>query len=461
MTSVIWILVCLLIILAGILAGRGISSKQWTGGDRSMGPVAVGCVLAATQIGGMSIVGAAQNGYVLGIAASWYSIGNGAFLIVFALLAKLMRDNMPGETIPDYLEKRFSSAPSRLYSYAFLIMGFIYIPIQLKTIASVIQTVIPGLGDKLAIVLGLTMAAVYTTIAGMKGSSIIGKITCFGTYILLAAFLVKGLSEMGGYSALLTALPGEYGDWNNGYSVGTIVSYVLGGSLGAIVMQTFMQAYLAAKDVKTARWGSILGYILAAPISVLAALVGMMARSVNPDLGDGAGAFAWGIDFFAGDLVSGAILAFVTMIIIATVAGMILATGTLMSRIYRTQINPHVEEKKLMRYTRLATIIFAYLSLIAAFAIPSAALTDMFLALVYSCTVPASYSLIGGLLWKRVNSAAAFSSMICGLLTGLIWQVFSLGAYLEAVYAIAIVTFAVGILVTLCAPRPAEKAENF
>ena len=112
-------------------------------------------------------------------------------------------------------------------------------------------------------------------------------------------------------------------------------------------------------------------------------------------------------------------------------------------------------------YTRLATIIFAYLSLIAAFAIPSAALTDMFLALVYSCTVPASYSLIGGLLWKRVNSAAAFSSMICGLLTGLIWQVFSLGAYLEAVYAIAIVTFAVGILVTLCAPRPAEKAENF
>ncbi len=449
MTSIIWMIVCLLIVGAGLLAGRGISAKQWTGGDRTLGPVAVGCILAATQIGGMSIVGAAQNGYTLGISASWYSIANGLFLIIFALLAKTMREKMPSENIPDYLESRFSVRSSSLYSYAWLVMGYIYIPIQLKTISGIIRIVIPGLGNSVAIVLGLTLAAVYTAIAGMKGSSIIGKITCFGTYIMLAIFLIMTLGNWGGYSGLTASLPAEYNDWSNGYPASTIVSYMIGGTLSAIVMQSFMQAFLAAKDSKTARNGSIVGYLLAAPISVLAAIIGMMARSANDGLGDGSTAFAWAIGAFSSPLVSGVLLAFVTMIIIATVAGMILANGTIMSRLYRTQINPNADEKKVLKTTRVATIIFAYLSLIAAFVIPSAALTDMFLALVYSCTVPTSFSVIAGLFWKRANAAASLASMICGLLTGIIWQVFSLSYIMQAVYAIALVTFAVGIIVTL------------
>ena len=447
--TIVWLIACLAIIGAGIYAGKGISAKQWSGGDRSLGPVAVGCILAATQIGGMSIIGAAQNGYMLGISASWYSIANGLFLFLFALLANLLRKNMPSETIPDYLEHRFSVHSGRIYTYAYLVMGFIYIPIQLKTVASVIQIIVPALDGRLAIILGLTMAALYTSIAGMKGSSIVGKITCFGTYILLAVFLIINLNKLGGYGALVASLPVEYNDWSNGYPISKIISYMLGGCLSAIVMQTFMQAYLSAKAVKTARSGSIIGYVLAAPISVLAAIVGMMARYANPELGDGATAFAWGIKNFAGTALAGVILAFVTMIIIATVAAMILATGTLIGRVYRTQIAPKAEEAKQLKVTRIATFVFAYLTLFAAFVIPSASLTSMFLALVYSCTIPASFSLIGGLMWKRVNSTASVVSMVAGLLTGLIWQVCSLSYIMESVYAIAIVTFAVGIVTTL------------
>lgn len=457
MTSMVWLIVCLLIVGIGLLAGRGISAKQWTGGDRSLGPVAVGCILAATQIGGMSIVGAAQNGYTLGIAASWYSIANGVFLFLFALLAKILREKMPSEKIPDYLENRFSLASGRLYSYAWLVMGFIYIPIQLKTIAGIIQTVVPGLSANTAVVVGLTLAAFYTAIAGMKGASVIGKITCFGTYILLAIFLLLSLGNFSGYSGLIASLPAEYHDWTNGYPPSTIISYVLGGCLSAIVMQTFMQAYLSAKDVKSARNGSIIGYLLAAPISILAAIVGMMARSANGELGDGSSAFAWSINHFSNPVISGVILAFVTMIIIATVAGMILANGTIISRIYCTQIKPDAEEHHVLKVTRASTLIFAYLSLIAAFAIPSAALTNMFLTLVYSCTVPTSFSLIAGLFWKRANAAASLASMVCGLLTGVIWQVFNLSYIMQAVYAIALVTFAVGIIVTLLTSKEEIK----
>lgn len=73
-----------------------------------MGIFAVGAVLGAWQIGGMSIVGAAQNGYVMGIAGSWYSIANGLYILALGILAKTMRRNFPSDALPDYLEKRYS-----------------------------------------------------------------------------------------------------------------------------------------------------------------------------------------------------------------------------------------------------------------------------------------------------------------------------------------------------------------
>jgi len=455
----VWAVACVLIVVVGIMAGRGITSKQWTGGDRSMGPVAVGCVLAATQIGGMSVVGAAQNGYVGGISASWYSIASGVFLLVFAALANVLRNRMPSEKVPDYFEKRFGVASSRLYTYAWLVMGFIYIPIQLKTIAGIIQIVIPSLNVHLAVVVGLTLAALYTGIAGMKGSSIIGKITCFGTYILLAVFLATKLGQFGGYSGLVAQLPATHADWMNGYSFARIFSMMLGGTLGGLVFQTFMQAFLAAKDEKTAATGSVLGYVLAAPISVLCGIVGMMALAGNKELGNGSTAFAWAINEYASPLFGGLILALATMIIVATVAAMILACGTMLNKVYTTQINPKADEAKSLKFTRIASIVFAYATLIAAFAIPSASLTSMFLALVYSMTTPFSFSLLGGVFWKGASKAGSIASIVCGLITGICWQVFSLGYIMESVYAIFIVTFVVGIVVSLvCKDKEPQQA---
>ena len=70
-----WIITFLIVVGIGIYAGTTIkSSAQWSGGDKSLSAVSLGAIFAAWQIGGMAIVGAAQNGYNLGIAGSWYSI---------------------------------------------------------------------------------------------------------------------------------------------------------------------------------------------------------------------------------------------------------------------------------------------------------------------------------------------------------------------------------------------------
>lgn len=130
-----WIITFVLIIGVGIYAGTKItSSSQWSGGDKTMGAFAIGAVLGAWQIGGMSIVGAAQNGYTMGIAGCWYSIAGGVYFLLVGALSKVLRENMVSEALPDFLARRYSTPLARLQSYIWVIFGCIYIPIQLKTI---------------------------------------------------------------------------------------------------------------------------------------------------------------------------------------------------------------------------------------------------------------------------------------------------------------------------------------
>lgn len=125
MLVAVWIITFCLIIGIGVYAGTKItSSNQWSGGDKTLSALSLGCVFAAWQVGGMAIVGAAQNGYNLGIAGSWYSIAGSFYFIFLALFAKTIRENMPGQSVPEYLQAKFDIRTTRLYSYAWIVYGF-------------------------------------------------------------------------------------------------------------------------------------------------------------------------------------------------------------------------------------------------------------------------------------------------------------------------------------------------
>ena len=58
------------------------------------------------------------------------------------------------------------------------------------------------------------------------------------------------------------------------------------------------------------------------------------------------------------------------MIIAATMATMMLATGTIITNVYKTEINPDVDDAKVLKLSKTITFVFAYLTLIPAFLIP-------------------------------------------------------------------------------------------
>lgn len=449
MLIAMWIITFSLIIGAGLYAGTKVKNVgQWSGGDRTMGALTLGFVFAAWQIGGMAVVGAAQNGYNLGISGAWYSIAGSFYFVAIALIARTIREKMPGDSVPDYLQNRFGLAPSRLYSYAWIIYGFLYIPMQLKTVSSIIQIAIPGLNINLAMLIGLTIAVVYTSFSGMKGASAVGRIVCIGIYLLLIGFVVINLPKFGGYGAMLSNLPADYSSMTN-MPVQRIVAWAIGGCLSTAVMQSVLQPLLAAKDPKTARRGALLGYLFAAPICLFTATCGIFAKAAGAELGDGSNAFAWTIRQFSSPAFAGIIFAFATMIIAATMATMMLATGTIITNVYKTDINPKAEDVKVLKFSKLITFIFAYLTLIPSMLIPSASITNLFLTLQHVAAAPVSFSIIAGLFWKRCTKQGAFWSMLSGMVIGVIWMLLGLTDKLEAVYMIVLVSYPVGIIVSI------------
>ena len=213
---------------------------------------------------------------------------------------------------------------------------------------------------------------------------------------------------------------------------------------------------LSAKDESTARWGCILGYIIAGPICILTAIIGMMARAKTADLGDGATAFAWAIKDMSSPVMAGIIFAGATMIIAATMATMMMATGTVLTNVYKTQINTSASDETILKVSRIGTIVVAYLSLAVGFIIPSAAITDMFLT--YMVTSPFSYSVIVGMFWNRVTAKASLCSVLAGMATAIIWVFAGLNGTVNVVYPTIAVSYVVGIIATLVT-SPAETAK--
>lgn len=449
MLTIICIIFMALIIGIGIWAGKAVSnSEQWSGGDKTLSAFSVGCILAALQIGGVSVVGGAQNGYVMGISGCWYSIAGGFFLVVIGLFSTTLKNKMPGVSVDAYLRTRYSKAPAYLYSYIWIVMAWFYIPVQLKTLAGIMQSVLPGFSLNAAMVVGLFAAAVYTGFAGMRGASIVGKIVCIGTYILLVIFVVRNMGSYGGYSGLIQKLPEGF-DSLGQMPTHRIVAWAIGGTLSGLVMQSFLQPVLAAKSDGAAKAGCFVGYLLAAPICIFTAILGMFARVNTDTLGDGSTAFAYAIREMSSPVFAGLMFAFTIMIIAATLAGMVMSTGTIMGNVYKNQINKNASEKSILAVSRWGSIVFAFTCLIPAFLFPSESLTSLFTTVLYSATTPLFFAVIIGLFWKKVNTKAALASMICGAATSIVWVATGMTAQLDSVYPVVFVTVAAGTVVTL------------
>ena len=168
--------------------------------------------------------------------------------------------------------------------------------------------------------------------------------------------------------------------------------------------------------------------MIVAPMGILAAILGMVAFGLNPGLTDAKLAIPlllMNTEIFH-PLIGALTIASIFGLIAGTTTSILLALGSIISNdIYpvftkkRLDLHEPVEQKKLLRVSRIATILIGFGATIMALTLPSILDTSY---ISYALRSAAALIIIAGIYWKgKVSNTSAIITLSVSLVATLAW----------------------------------------
>ncbi len=402
------------------------SVDEYFVGDRNMGAGHIGFSVVATDVGGGFSIGLGGLGFAMGLSGSWLLFTGllGAWLAAVILIPRVKRlgDRYGLLTYPDFLEKRFDGK-TRLVAAVVSGIGYAgFVGAQVLAGAKLGSAVF-GVGIPTAVLVMAGVAILYTSFGGIQAVIYTDSIQWA---VLLGGLLFFALPfsyvEIGGWEAIRAGLPASHFDLFN-IGIGTFLTWMFTIIPIWFVGMTLYQRIYAARDVKTARRAWYLAGLLEWPLmAFLGVLLGMFGRVMFPDAESEMALPMLIRDVLPVGLVGLVSAAYFSAIMSTADSCLLASVGNAVNDIYQKYIRPDAPDAAVLRVSRVATIVIGVLAVGIALAVPK--VLDSIL-LAYSFMVSGLFvPTLGGLLWKRVSSTAAFSSMVIGGGAALLLNVF-------------------------------------
>jgi len=436
----IWVILILYMLFnvgIGIYCGTKIkNSADYLLAGRNIGVFLTAGTLAATEIGGGSTVGVAAKAYgTWGLSAGWYVTAAGIGVILVSFIAPMLRRTM-ATTMPEIIEKRFGKASHMVTLILSLSANIALAGVQITASATIIS-VLTGLPTNWCILLSGVVLVFYTMVGGMWSVTLTDIVHAV---VLLAGFTIAvpfALHNAGGWNHVVSLLPpGQLGFTKVGWKtiVGLIIMYFMTFSTG----QECVQRLFSAKDEKTAVRGSLLCGVLMALYSFVPAVLGLIALAIFPSINPN-NAIATVATGLTPPLIAGLVMAAVISATLSAGSGDLLGASTVFTKdIYQHYINPKADDDNIMRYSKIAVLIFGIIAI--GISLYSKAIIPM---LVFAFTMRSAgpfAAFVFGLTCKHVTKHAGIWSIVLGSIAGFIWQ------YLKEPYGIMAII--VGALVS-------------
>lgn len=340
----------LLVVLAGIYAGKKVKSAgDFTGGS-GMGVSVIAGSLVGTLVGGASTIGTAQLAFTYGFSAWWFTLGGGIGLLVLAFVFARSMYNGGFKTLPQILSKTYGKKAAALAAVLMSVGTFISIISQLLSGQALLSSFI-AVDKTWAMVAVVALMGVYVVFGGAWGAGMVGIVK---TVLLYTVTLVCGFVSLklaGGLNGLTQTLPKEQ-YWNL-FARGVWVDGGAGVSLllGVLTTQAYLMPVMSAKSLKVGKTGAVLGGVLTVVIGIAGIFVGMFMRLRFPDM-DPAGALPVFVDKFLPDFLGGIILAALLIAIVGTGAGLALGISSMLSGDIYKSVRPKASDKELLWVSR-------------------------------------------------------------------------------------------------------------
>jgi SSS family solute:Na+ symporter len=452
-----WIVIALYFVVIGWVAwwyGRHQrDSIDYFLAGRNAGWVVIGASIFTSNIGSEHIVGLAGQGASTGMAMAHWEL-HAWCLVVLAGLFVPFYYKAGVQTIPEFLEKRFSARTRWILSCVSLV-AYVFTKVSVTVYAGAIvfQALLPDISLTLG---GQTLNAfwigafttvivtgVYTVFGGMR--AIMSTATPQAVIILFGSAVITtiGLSKLGGWGELVAtckANAAHFALWrplsDPGFPwLGILIASPIVGLWYWCTDQYIVQRALSARDLATARRGALFGGLLKVWPVLIFLVPGMIGWALHQkgiiqlpfkpgsaDI-DGDQVFPTLVRLLLPAGIRGLIVACLLAALMSSLASLFNSSASLFTVDIYEKLRPGQSERHLLTVGRIATATVVLLGIIwipVMARISGGGLYQYLQSVQGYLAPPITAVFFLGLFWKRVNSHGATWGLAAGFVLGMI-----------------------------------------
>ncbi len=455
MSPLDWVVIALYFALIGWVAwwyGRHQKdTKDYFLAGRNAGWIVIGASIFTSNIGSEHIVGLAGQGATTGLAMAHWEL-HAWILIVLAGLFVPFYYKSGVETIPAFLEKRFSARTRWILSCVSLV-AYVFTKVSVTVYAGavVFQALLPDTfgSPENAFWVGafstVIITGIYTVFGGMR--AIMNTATPQAVIILFGSFVITavGLDKLGGWGQLVSmcrANAANFTLWRPLSDptfpwLSVLIASPIIGIWYWCTDQYIVQRTLSAKDLATARRGALFGGLLKVWPVLIFMIPGMIgwalyqkgllalpttivngAAVIKTDL-----VFATMVRELLPSGVRGLIVACLLAALMSSLASLFNSSASLFTVDVYEKLRPGRSAKHLLNVGRVATATVVALGVLwipVMQKVQGGGLYQYLQNVQGYLAPPITVVFLLGLFWKRVNSSGATWGLGLGFVLGMI-----------------------------------------
>ena len=400
---------------------------------RNVGWFVIGSSIFASNIGSEHVVGLAGTGFESGTPMAHYELHAWIVLLLgWLFLPFYIRSG--AFTMPEFLEKRFDSR-SRWFLSVFSLLAYVLTKVSITIYAGgIVVSELLGIPFWYGAIGIVVFTGIYTVIGGLKAVIYTETLQTIVLIFGSVAITYLGLQEVGGWTQLretVTAVsPDHFTMWrpmNDPQFPWT--GLLIGGTIVGIwywcTDQYIVQRTLAANNITIARRGAIFGaYLKLLPILIflVPGIIAFALTLQQPEVfqvSKADRAFPMLVKTLLPVGLKGLVAGGLMAALMSSLASVFNSCSTIFTIDIYKKIRPDKSEESLIRIGKIATAIIVVLGIIW---IPimekiGGGVMYQYLQNVQSYIAPPVTAVfLLGIIWKRVTSDAAITTLISGLI---------------------------------------------
>ncbi|WP_050608154.1 sodium:solute symporter family protein [Clostridium niameyense] len=431
------IIYSLILITAGFFTTKYVkSSSDFFVAGRKLNSRLLFSTLIAANIGAGSTVGITGIAYKYGVSSYWWIFMSaiGTLVLAFVVGPRIWRISKKYNlyTLGDYLDLRYSKYFKGCISIMMTIGTVALFAGQLMGISWILN-ITSGISKNVGILIGAIVVVVYFSAGGLLSSSIVNMLELI---VIILGFIIAvpyAVYHIGGFGELhakimanLTTVESSKYFSLTGIGITQIIGWFLMLTPSFFISPGLIGKVYGAKDEKTIKKSALWCSIVQILFAFLPTILGMCAFAKFPNIKQQELALPMVMKNMLPFSVSALALAAIFAAEVSTAdAVLYMLTTTFTEDIYKTFISPNIEDKKLLKVSRIVTILGGVLGIAMAFLLPNiiTALSIFYTLMSVSLTAP----LMFGLFSKKATTKSAFISALIGIGVTLVCEIYNKG----------------------------------